>query len=61
MAAAGRVGLVHRRQQPNSGAERLARELERPDRLNDRPRIDEIVGNVERLAPFQEERPLLGE
>ena len=58
-AGRGSESPVHRRQQAEVRAERVAGELDRGDRLHDPAGVDEVAGDLEELAALQEERALL--
>src|SRR5712691_7703752 len=63
IVAAARRGelLIDRRQDADVRAVRVARELDRRDRLHDPPGVDQVLRDLEQLAAFEKERPLLGE
>src|SRR5207253_1446340 len=51
--------LVDRREQTDVGTEARAGEFDRRDWLDDTTCIDEVLGHLKQLAPFQKEGPLL--
>ena len=51
--------IVHRGEERDAGAERLARELDRRDRLHHPAGVDQVVGRGELLDAVEEERSLL--